>query len=49
MYAACGKLKAGRLVGLADCYAAIVLAGNATFLLAVNRIAANRALFAVIA
>ena len=34
--------KAGRLVGLADCYAAIVLADNATFLLAVNRIAAFR-------
>ena len=32
--------KAGRLVGLADCYAVIVLADNATFLLAVNRIAA---------
>ena len=32
--------KAGRLVGLAGCYAAIVLADNATFLLAVNRIAA---------
>ena len=29
--------KAGRLVGLADCYAAIALADNATFLLAVNR------------
>ena len=32
--------KAGRLVGFADCYAVIVLADNATFLLAVNRIAA---------
>ena len=32
--------KAGRLVGLAYCYAVIVLADNATFLLAVNRIAA---------
>ena len=29
--------KAGRFVGLADCYAAIVLADNATFSLAVNR------------
>ena len=34
--------KAGRLVGLAYCYAIIVLAENATFLLAVNRIAAYR-------
>ena len=34
--------KAGLLVGSADCYAAIVLADNATFLLAVNRIAAFR-------
>ena len=34
--------KAGRLVGLADCYAAIVLDDNATFLLAANRIAAFR-------
>ena len=32
--------KAGRLVGLADCYAVIALADNATFLLAVSRIAA---------
>ena len=31
--------KAGMLVGLADCYAVIALANNATFLLAVNRIA----------
>ena len=36
------KCKAGRLVGLADRYAAIVLADNATFLLAVNCIAAPR-------
>ena len=34
--------KAGRLVGLADCYAVIELADNATFLVAVNRIAAFR-------
>ena len=34
------KHKAGWLVGLADRYAAIVLADSATFLLAVNRIAA---------
>ena len=34
--------KAGRLVGFADCYAVIALADNATFLLAVNRIAAVR-------
>ena len=34
--------KAGRLVGLSDCYAVIALADNATFLLAVNRIAAFR-------
>ena len=40
--------KAGRLVGLADCYAAIVLADSATFLLAVNRIAAFRLHSAVI-
>ena len=40
--------KAGRLVGLADCYAAIVLADNATFLLAVNRIAATRPLSEII-
>ena len=32
--------KAGRLVGLADSYAVLVLAGNATFFLAENRIAA---------
>ena len=38
----CLLCKAGRLVGLADCYAAIALADNATFLLAVNRIAAFR-------
>ena len=36
------KCKAGRLVGLAGCYAVIALADNATFLLAVNRIAAFR-------
>ena len=36
------RFMAGRLVGLADCYAAIVLADNATFLLPVNRIAAFR-------
>ena len=35
-----GLSKAGRLVGLADCYAAIALADNATFLLTVNRTAA---------
>ena len=34
--------KAGRLVGFADCYAVIVLADNATFLLAENRIAAHK-------
>ena len=39
----CGKCKAGLLVGLADCHAVIVLADNATFLLAENRIAAFRA------
>ena len=32
--------KAGRFVGWADCYAAIVLADNATFLLVVNSIVA---------
>ena len=37
-----GQGKAGRLVSLADCYAVIVLADNATFLLAENRIAAYR-------
>ena len=40
--------KAGRLVGLADCYAVIVLVDNATFLLAVNRIAPLRSDSAVI-
>ena len=40
--------KAGQLVGLADCYAVIVLADNATFLLAVNRIAAFRSDSAII-
>ena len=35
-------IKAGWLVGIADCYAVIVLANNATFLLVVNRIAAFR-------
>ena len=44
----CVILKAGRLVGLADCYAVIVLADNATFLLAVNRIAAFRSHSAII-
>ena len=39
--------KAGWLVGLADCYAAIVLADKATFLLAANRIAAYRQHFAI--
>ena len=34
--------KAGRFVGLADCYAALVLADNATFLLVVNSIIAFR-------
>ena len=34
--------KAGRLVGFADCYAVLVLADNATFLLAENRIASYR-------
>ena len=32
--------KAGRFVSSADCYAAMVLADNATFLLAVNRMVA---------
>ena len=36
------EFKAGRLVGLVDSYAVIVLADNATFLLAVNRISAFR-------
>ena len=40
--------KAGRFVGLADCYAVIALADNATFLLVVNRIAAFRSHFAII-
>ena len=40
--------KAGRLVGLADCYAVVVLADSATFLLAVNRIAAFRLHSAII-
>ena len=40
--------KAGRLVGLAGSYAVIVLADSATFLLAVNRIAAFRSHSAVI-
>ena len=43
------NIKAGRLVGFADCYAVIVLADNATFLLAVNRIAAFRSHSAIIA
>ena len=34
--------KAGPFVGLADCCAALVVADNATFLLAVNRMAAFR-------
>ena len=42
-------LKAGWFVGLADCYVAIVLADNATFLLAVIRIAAFRLDSAIIA
>ena len=42
------ETKAGRLVGLADSYAVIVLADSATFLLAVNRIAALRSDSAVI-
>ena len=42
------ETKAGRLVGLADCYAIIALADNATFLLAVNRIAAFRSHSAII-
>ena len=42
------KLKAGRIVGIADSYAVIVLADSATFLLAVNRIAALRSDSAVI-
>ena len=41
-------IKAGRLVGLANSYAVIVLADNATFLLAVNRIAAFRRHYATI-
>ena len=40
--------KAELLVGLANCYAAIVLADNATFLLSVNRIAALRPHSAII-
>ena len=42
-------IKAGRLVGLADSYAVIVLADSATISLAVNRIAAFRSHCAVIA
>ena len=38
----CEFTKAGRLVGKAECFAVIALADNATFLLAVNRIAAPR-------
>ena len=38
----CHISKAGRLVSLADCLVVIVLVDNATFLLAVNRIAAFR-------
>ena len=34
--------KAGRFVGSVDCYAVIVLADNATFLLAVNLMVAFR-------
>ena len=34
--------KAGRFVGWADCYATIVLADNATFLLVINSIVASR-------
>ena len=34
--------KAGRFVGLADCYGALPLTDNATILLAVNRMAAFR-------
>ena len=34
--------KAWRFVGLADCYAAMVLANNATFSLAVNRMVTFR-------
>ena len=41
--------KAGRLVGFADCYAVIVLADNATFLFALNRMAAFPSDFAIIA
>ena len=41
------KPKAGRLVGLADCYAVIVLADNATVLLAENRITAFRSYSAI--
>ena len=40
--------KAGPLVGIAGCYAAIVLANNAKFLLAVNRIAAFQSHSAII-
>ena len=40
--------KAGQLVGIAGCYADIVIADNATFLLAVNHIAAYRADSAII-
>ena len=41
-------LKAGRLVSLAGCYAAIVIADNATFLLSVNCIASLRPHSAII-
>ena len=47
-YGTCIYSKAGRLVGLADCYAVIVIADNATFLLALNRIAAFRPHSAII-
>ena len=38
--------KAGRFVSLVNCYAALVLADNATFLLAVNRAVAFRKIVA---
>ena len=41
--------KAGRLVGIAGSYADLVIADNATILLAVNRIAAYRPDSAIVA
>ena len=42
LYVVSIPVKAGRLVGLADSYAVLVLADNAKFLLAVNRIVTLR-------